>query len=153
MLAVRRSQTTPYPRYRRPDRRFTEDPVRMIRAARFGYSRLSDNQATSIPSAETPSSRASQPSRMYESSKTFLLRYAKQVYHWLGKTDLIRPMFTHSTTGFKKIPLATTGLSKHSNKWTVGAKQLSIHPALLFALIFGEYHEMLISKIEQGSAL
>ena len=31
--------------------------------------------------------------------------------------------------------------------------QLSIHPSLLFALIFGEYHETLIAqKIEQGSA-
>ena len=140
-----------------PDRRFTEDPVRMIRAARFAgtldfqiHQADFDSICRNAPLLEQASS-----SRMYEEvQKLFFCGYAKQVYHWLEKTDLIRPMFTAFNDWIQEDHTRHDWIIQaleQMDRWREA--QLSIHPALLFALIFGEYHEMLIAKkIEQGSA-
>ena len=139
-----------------PDRRFTEDPVRMIRAARFAGTldfQIHQNDYDSIRRNAHLLEQAS-PSRMYEEvQKLFFCGHAKQVYHWLEKPILYAPCSPPSTTGSRR---------SYRHDWVIQAleqmdrwreAQLSIHPALLFALIFGEYHETLISKkIEQGSA-
>ena len=140
-----------------PDRRFTEDPVRMIRAARFAgtldfqiHQADFDSICRNAPLLEQAS-----PSRMYdEVQKLFFCGYAKQVYRWLERTDLIRPMFTSFNDWIQEDPTRHDWIIQaleQMDRWREA--QLSIHPALLFALIFGEYHEMLIAKkIKLGSA-
>jgi poly(A) polymerase len=140
-----------------PDRRFTEDPVRMIRAARFAgtldfqiHQADFDSIRRNAPLLEQASS-----SRMYEEvQKLFFCGHAKKVYHWLEKTDLIRPMFTTFSNWVDEDPKRHDWVIQaleQMDRWREA--QLSIHPALLFALIFGEYHETLIAqKIEKGNA-
>ena len=140
-----------------PDRRFTEDPVRMIRSARFAGTldfQIHQNDFDSIRRNAHLLEQAS-PSRMYEEvQKLFFCGHAKRVYYWLKKTDLIRPMFTPFNDWIQEDPTRHDWVIQaleQMDRWREA--QLSIHPALLFALIFGEYHETLISKkIEQGSA-
>ena len=140
-----------------PDRRFTEDPVRMIRAARFAGTLDFQIHQADFDSIRrnAPLLEQASPSRMYEEvQKLFFCGYSKQVYHWLEKTDLIRPMFTIFNDWVQE--------DQTRHDWVIQALEqmdrwreakLSIHPALLFALIFGEYHETLIAKkIEEGCA-
>ena len=137
------------------DRRFMEDPVRMIRAARFAGSlnfNIDTNDFDSICRNKELLKQAS-PSRMYdEVQKLFFCGQAKRVYYWLEKTELIGAIFPEFSNWVEN--------DKNRRNWIDQALEqmdrwrdanLKIHPALLFALLFGEYHEDLIdSKIKKG---
>ncbi len=140
-----------------PDKRFAEDPVRMIRAARFAGT-LEFNIE---PAAYESICRNNQllanaaPSRMYEEvQKLFFCGHAKSVFHWLEKTDLLHPMF-HDFSHWIDEDKARHDWVIHTleqmDRWRKAG--LRVHPALLFALIFGEYHEFLIQQqIEAGAS-
>lgn len=140
-----------------PDRRFTEDPVRMIRAARFAGSLDLQIHPADFDSIRrnAPLLEQASPSRMFEEvQKLFFCGHAKHVYHWLEKTDLIRPMFSSFSYWVEQ--------DNQRHEWVIQALEqmdrwrsndLEIHPSLLFALIFGEYHETIIEEqIEKGMA-
>ena len=77
-----------------PDKRFAEDPVRMIRAARFAGTLGFDIEQNAYESIcrnkDLLTSAAS--SRMYEEvQKLFFCGHAKDVFQWLEKTDFTPP--------------------------------------------------------------
>ena len=140
-----------------PDRRFTEDPVRMIRAARFaGTLDFQIHQADydSIRRNAPSLSKPAPPACMKKCKNSSFADTPNRSITGLRKPISFAPCSPPSTTGSKKILLATDWVIQaleQMDRWREA--QLSIHPALLFSLIFGEYHETLISKkIEQGSA-
>jgi len=138
-----------------PDKRFAEDPVRMVRAARFAGTlgfRIEEMAYESICRNKDLLTQAS-PSRMYEEvQKLFFCGHAKEVFHWLEKTDLLHPMFHDFSHWIDE------DIERHD--WVIKTLELmdrwrkaglNVHPALLFALVFGEYHEFLIQqRMEAG---
>lgn len=140
-----------------PDKRFTEDPVRMIRAARFAGTLGFEIEQTAYDSIcrnkDKLASAAS--SRMYEEvQKLFFCGHATAVFQWLEKTDLLHPMFhdfSHWIDEDKARHDWVIQTFEQMDRWRVAG--LNVHPALLFALIFGEYHEFLAQQlIETGMA-
>jgi poly(A) polymerase len=140
-----------------PDKRFAEDPVRMIRAARFAGTlgfEIEEKAYDSICRNKDLLAHAA-PSRMYEEvQKLFFCGHAKAVFQWLEKTDLLHPMF-HDFSHWIDEDKARHDWVIHTleqmDRWRKA--DLRVHPALLFALIFGEYHEYLIQQlIESGQS-
>ena len=134
-----------------PDTRFTEDPVRMIRAARFAGTldfTIEQEAYDSICRNKNKLALAA-PSRMYEEvQKLFFCGHAKEVFHWLEKTDLLHPMFHDFSHWIDE--------DKSRHKWVISTLEqmdcwrkanLRVHPTLLFALLFGEYHEFLTQQL------
>lgn len=140
-----------------PDKRFAEDPVRMIRAARFAGTlgfEIEPSAYDSICRNKDLLGHAS-PSRMYEEvQKLFFCGHAKEVFQWLEKPDLLHPMFhdfSHWIDEDKSRHDWVIQTLEQMDRWRKAG--LRVHPALLFALIFGEYHEYLIARlIEAGQS-
>ncbi len=140
-----------------PDKRFAEDPVRMIRAARFagtlGFD-IEENAFNSI-CRNRDLLRNAAPSRMYEEvQKLFFCGHAEEVFGWLEKTGLLHPMFHDFSHWIQEDPARSSWVRQtlaQMDRWRQAG--LRVHPALLFALIFGEYHEFLIKEqIEAGQS-
>lgn len=140
-----------------PDKRFAEDPVRMIRAARFAGTlgfEIEPEAYASICRNKEKLAMAS-PSRMYEEvQKLFFCGHAKSVFQWLEKTDLLHPMFhdfSHWIDEDKARHNWVIQTLEQMDRWRKA--DLRVHPALLFALLFGEYHEYLIQQlVDAGTA-
>lgn len=139
-----------------PDTRFTEDPVRMIRAARFAGTLGFDIEQAAYDSIcrNRDKLELAAPSRMYEEvQKLFFCGHAKQVFGWLEKTDLLHPMF-HDFSHWIDEDKARHDWVIHTleqmDRWRKA--DLSVHPALLFALLFGEYHEFLAQQLIDAGA-
>lgn len=138
-----------------PDKRFIEDPVRMIRAARFAGTLGFEIEKEAYESIERNNDQLAlaSPSRMYEEvQKLFFCGHAKAVFHWLEKPDLLHPMFhdfSHWIDEDKARHDWVIKTLEQMDRWRKAG--LRVHPALLFALLFGEYHEYLIEQlIEAG---
>ncbi|QBG47743.1 polynucleotide adenylyltransferase PcnB [Verrucomicrobia bacterium S94] len=138
-----------------PDKRFAEDPVRMIRAARFAGSLGFDIEKNALESIcrNKDLLKHAAPSRMYEEvQKLFFCGHAKAVFQWLEKTDLLHPMFhdfSHWIDEDKDRLNWIYQTLEQMDRWRQAG--LRVHPALLFALIFGEYHEFLVQRlVERG---
>jgi len=137
-----------------PDKRFAEDPVRMIRAARFagtlGFT-IEEEAFESIKRNKDLLAHAA-PSRMYEEvQKLFFCGHAREVFHWLEKSDLLHPMFhdfSHWIDEDKARHDWVIQTLEQMDRWRKAG--LRVHPALLFALSFGEYHEHLIQQLVKG---
>jgi poly(A) polymerase len=139
-----------------PDTRFTEDPVRMIRAARFagtlGFS-IEASAYRSICSNKEKLALAA-PSRMYEEvQKLFFCGHAREVFRLLEETDLLHPMF-HDFSHWLDEDSArhewVIQTLEQMDRWRKAG--LRVHPALLFALLFGEYHEHLAQELVRSGA-
>ncbi len=133
-----------------PDKRFAEDPVRMIRAARFAGTlgfEIEPGAYDSICRNKDLLAHAS-PSRMYEEvQKLFFCGHAMEVFQWLEKPDLLHPMFhdfSHWIDEDRSRHTWVIHTLEQMDRWRKA--ELRVHPALLFALIFGEYHEYLIER-------
>lgn len=140
-----------------PDKRFAEDPVRMIRAARFAGTLGFDIEEVAFKSICQHKDKLAlaSPSRMYEEvQKLFFCGHAKDVFIWLEKTDLLHPMFhdfSHWIDEDKARHDWVIQTLEQMDRWRKA--ELRVHPALLFALLFGEYHEFLIAElVEKGSS-
>ena len=136
-----------------PDKRFAEDPVRMIRAARFAGMldfTIEPGAYDSICRNKDMLAHAS-PSRMYEEvQKLFFCGHAGAVFRLLEQTDLLHPMFhdfSHWIDEDKARHDWVIRTLEQMDRWRKAG--LEVHPALLFALIFGEYHEFLAAQLEQ----
>ncbi len=140
-----------------PDKRFAEDPVRMIRAARFagtlGFD-IDPKAYDSICRNKEMLVQAS-PSRMYEEvQKLFFCGHAKEVFHWLERSDLLHPMFhdfSHWIDEDKARHDWVISTLEQMDRWRKAG--LEVDPALLFALIFGEYHEYLANNLQKQDGL
>ena len=138
-----------------PDRRFTEDPVRMLRAARFAGTldfKIEEDAFRSILRNRDRIVLAS-PARMYEEvQKLFFCGHAKAVFFWLEKTELLNPMFPEFSLWLSEDPSRKKWIHQtldQMDRWRKAG--LRVHPPLLFALLFGEYHEFLAAQlIESG---
>lgn len=137
-----------------PDTRFAEDPVRMIRAARFagtlGFT-IEKSAYDSICRNREKLALAS-PSRMYEEvQKLFFCGHACSVFRLLEETDLLHPMF-HDFSHWIDEDRARHDWVMHAleqmDRWRKAG--LRVHPAVLFALLFGEYHEYLAKELTEG---
>jgi len=137
-----------------PDKRFAEDPVRMIRAARFAGSLGFDIEPQAYDSICRNKDQLahSSPSRMYEEvQKLFFCGHAKEVFQWLEKTDLLHPMFhdfSHWIDEDKARHDWVIRTLEQMDRWRKAG--LQVHPPLLFALIFGEYHEYMADKLMES---
>ncbi len=140
-----------------PDTRFTEDPVRMIRAARFAGTlgfEIEEKAYDSICRNKDKLALAA-PSRMYEEvQKLFFCGHAKEVFLWLEKSGLLHPMFhdfSHWIDEDKARHDWVIQTLEQMDRWRKA--DLRVHPSLLFALVFGEYHEFLAQQlIDSGTA-
>jgi len=139
-----------------PDTRFTEDPVRMIRAARFAGTlgfEIEKEAYGSICRNKDKLALAA-PSRMYEEvQKLFFCGHAKEVFQWLEKTDLLHPMFhdfSHWIDEDKVRHDWVIRTLEQMDRWRKA--NLRVHPALLFGLLFGEYHEFLAQQLAENGA-
>jgi poly(A) polymerase len=136
-----------------PDKRFTEDPVRMIRAARFAGTldfEIEKETRNSICRNSEKLALAA-PARMYEEvQKLFFCGHALEVFRWLSKLGLHRPMFRAFSKWLdeddarKQWVIQTV---EQMDRWRNAG--LRIHPPLLFALLFGEYHEDQARRLEK----
>jgi len=139
-----------------PDTRFTEDPVRMIRAARFAGTLGFEIEQTAYDSICRNKDKLAlaAPSRMYEEvQKLFFCGHAKDVFQWLEKTDLLHPMFhdfSHWIDEDKARHDWVIQTLEQMDRWRKAG--LRVHPALLFALIFGEYHEFIAQQLIEAGA-
>jgi poly(A) polymerase len=140
-----------------PDTRFTEDPVRMIRAARFAGTldfAIEEEAYKSICRNKDKLELAAS-SRMYEEvQKLFFCGHAREVFRLLEETDLLHPMFhdfSHWIDEDKARHDWVIQTLEQMDRWRKA--DLRVHPALLFALLFGEYHEFLAQQlIDAGTA-
>lgn len=140
-----------------PDTRFAEDPVRMIRAARFagtlGF--IIEQEAYDSICRNKDKLELAAPSRMYEEvQKLFFCGHARDVFQWLERTDLLHPMFhdfSHWIDEDRARHDWVIHMLEQMDRWRKA--ELRVHPAVLFALLFGEYHEHLAQqRVEAGTA-
>lgn len=137
-----------------PEVRFTEDPVRMLRAVRFAASHnfeIEEEAWQAILKLAPTIARVS-PSRIYEEiQKLFLLGFAEPTFFLLEKSGLLASLFPgltermHTEPGFFQV--FETHLRSIDELAQSGA---SISPALFFTVLFGESIEGEALKLHQG---
>lgn len=136
-----------------PQVRFTEDPVRMIRAIRFSGTLDFKIDSKDFRCIQEKSSllKLSSSSRMYdEIQKLFLCGRSEKIYEMLDQTNLIKQMFVNFSDwidiDFERKKWITSVL-KQLDKWKKA--DLRVDASLMLALLFGEYHECMIKKRTQ----
>ena len=137
-----------------PDKRFSEDPVRMIRATRFAGTLGFDIEEEALAAIRRNKEKLAlaSPSRMYEEvQKLFFCGHAHAVFHWLEQTGLLHPMFhdfSHWIDEEKARRRWVDLTLEQMDRWRKAG--LRVHPSLLFALLFGEYHEFLARRLVEA---
>jgi poly(A) polymerase len=128
-----------------PVERFTEDPVRMLRAVRFaamlGFTIGDETWNAMVEQSENIARSA--PPRLYEELlKLFLCGEGEKSYQLLRRSGLLQALFPdfskwldRETDGFPHARIS------HALDWIDGriGEGAKISPQLLLALIFGEY--------------
>jgi len=139
-----------------PDKRFAEDPVRMVRAARFAGTLGFDIEPEAFESMRRNRDRItlSAPARLYEEvKKLFLCGHAKEVFLWLEKVQLLRPIFPGFSEWLTADPSHRDWVlraAEQMDRWRDA--DLEVHPSVLFALVFGAYHESIAQRlIDRGT--
>lgn len=133
-----------------PQRRFIEDPVRMIRAVRFA-STLSfniDKEDFHTIKKNAHLIQNVSSSRMYdEIQKLFFSGSSNEMYKILEKSNLLKYIFVDFYKwvheDINRLKWINSSLNQ-LDKWVNAS--LRVDTPLLFALIFGEYHEAMIEK-------
>lgn len=137
-----------------PDKRFVEDPVRMIRAIRFASTLgfLIDKKDFESIKKNAHLLLHASPSRMYdEMQKLFFCGDSKTMFGLLKETLIIEHMFKNFYNWLNNDSKRKEWVLRcldQLDKWKNA--NLQINPALLLALIFGEYHKTLIDE-KKGS--
>jgi poly(A) polymerase len=141
-----------------PEVRFTEDPVRMVRAVRFaallGFE-IEENTFRVMLELKDKVALAS-PSRMYEEVlKLFLLGEGEKTYQLLRKTGLFSVIFPKLNswvdTESEGFPHIWIGKAFDWVDNDVQSKQ-QVSPNILFALLFGQYVEEKAAKLRKAGA-
>ena len=138
--------------------RFTEDPVRMIRAVRFA-SMLGFNieERTEAAIAELCGTiNKATPPRLYEEVlKLLMLGAGERTYQMLRHCGLFEPLFPQFDAWLAKesdgFPHARVGKALDWVDEQIG-QGVQVSPPLLMALMFGEYLEEKIAAFRQAGA-
>lgn len=139
-----------------PDTRFTEDPVRMIRAVRFAGTldfKIAGKTAASIKRNASKIEGASPPRLYDEILKLFLSGHSEKIFELLLEMNLLEHLFPefgswiNDSEGEKKTPWLKKSFRQFDEWKASGTK---IHPALMFALMFGPYHEKSAHKLAKN---
>ncbi len=139
-----------------PDLRFTEDPVRILRAIRFSAALGFDIE----PSAREAICRHAEKlegtssSRLYEEIQKLLsCGKAEQVFSLCCELNVFEHLFPelgawlNAPDGEGKTHWLKKSFAQ-IDRWRSAG--FNVDPALLFALIFGEYHEWVATQIMQN---
>lgn len=137
-----------------PEKRFVEDPVRMIRAIRFaaslGFS-IEDETSNAIRRLADKIALAS-PARMFEEmQKLFFCGSSRDVYHKLKDYGLLAHMLPEldaSTTHSERDQQWAERVTRQLDTWR--SHKIGVTPELLFGLLFGFVHEDKISALTAG---
>jgi poly(A) polymerase len=136
-----------------PDQRFTEDPVRILRAIRFAAALGFDIEPSAREAIRRHAEKleGTSSSRFYEEIQKLLsCGKAEQVFALCCELDVFEHIFPEIGAWLK----APDGEGKthwlkksfaQIDRWR--AAGFGVDPALLFALIFGEYHEWVAAQI------
>jgi poly(A) polymerase len=142
-----------------PDKRFTEDPVRILRAIRFAAALGFSIEPSAKESIQRHADRLENcsSSRLYEEIQKLLsCGKAEQVFNLCCELDVFEHLFPELGAWLK----APDGEGKthwlrksfaQIDRWR--AAGFTVDPALLFALIFGEYHEWVAAQIMKNEGL
>jgi poly(A) polymerase len=138
--------------------RFTEDPVRMIRAVRFA-AMLGFNIEERTGKAMTElagSINKATPPRLYEEVlKLLMLGAGERTYQMMRHCGLFEPLFPHFDAWLTResdcFPHARVGKAL---EWIDGRieRGVQVSPPLLVALMFGEYLEEKVSGFREAGA-
>ncbi len=139
--------------------RFTEDPVRMVRAVRFaamlGFE-IEESTMTALLALRDKVALAS-PARMYEEvQKLFLLGEGDKVFQLLRKTGLFGVIFPHINDWIDReedgFPHIRAGKAL---EWVDACVQAGrkVEPPVLFSLMFGQYIEEKRQRFREAGML
>lgn len=142
-----------------PETRFTEDPVRILRAVRFAASLgfTIEDGARKAARAQAPRLEECSSSRLYEEILKLLnCGKSEQVFELSHELEVFEHLFPeigawlNAPNGDEKTHwLLKT--CKQIDRWRKAG--ISVEPALLFALFFGEYHEWVAEQLMQSEQL
>jgi poly(A) polymerase len=142
-----------------PDQRFVEDPVRILRAIRFAASldfTLEESARTAIRQ-HAPRLEECSSSRLYEEIQKLLsCGKATAVFDLCCELNVFEHLFPelgawlNAPDGEGKTHWLRKSFAQ-IDRWR--AAGFTIDPALLFALIFGEYHEWVAGQLMQSEGL
>jgi poly(A) polymerase len=138
--------------------RFTEDPVRMIRAVRFA-AMLGFNIEERTGKAMTElagSINKATPPRLYEEVlKLLMLGAGERTYQMMRHCGLFEPLFPHFDAWLAResdcFPHARVGKALEWIDGRIG-RGVQVSPPLLVALMFGEYLEEKLSGFREAGA-
>ncbi len=139
-----------------PAVRFTEDPVRMVRAVRFaamlGFE-IEEETARALLDLRDKVAMAS-PARMYEEvQKLFLLGEGEKIFQLLRTTGLFGVIFPHIDAWIDReeegYPHIRVGKAL---EWVDACVQAGrkVEPHVLFSLMFGQYVEEKWQRLREG---
>ncbi|MGB0467378.1 MAG: polynucleotide adenylyltransferase PcnB [Pontibacterium sp.] len=138
-----------------PDDRYREDPVRMLRAARFagklGFS-IEPSTAAPIP-ALAPLLKDIAPARLFdESLKLLQSGYAEAAYRHMQQFDLFEPLFPQTQAALESEQgelVSTLILNALRNTDRRLAQRKSVTPAFLYAALLWYPVQALMQKLIQ----
>lgn len=137
-----------------PEQRYREDPVRMLRAARFAAKlNFSIEKNTQQPFAELgPLLSNISSARLFdESLKLFLGGYAEETFDQLNNLELLRPLFPATADALTDSFYSNFIRQALINTDTRIRQEKSITPAFLFAaLLWPEFNRQKDKLIAQG---
>ncbi|MBL7017060.1 MAG: polynucleotide adenylyltransferase PcnB [Kiritimatiellales bacterium] len=142
-----------------PDTRFTEDPVRILRAIRFaaslGFTIEESARQAALKQAERLEACSS--SRLYEEIQKLLsCGKAERVFELCCELEVFEHLFPeigawlNDPDGEGKTHWLQKTF-KQIDRWRNAG--FDINPALLFALLFGEYHEWMAEQLMKSDGL
>lgn len=138
--------------------RFTEDPVRMIRAVRFasmlGFN-IEERTAAAIAELSGTISKATPPRLFEEVLKLLMLGAGERTYQMMRHCGLFEPLFPHFDAWLAResdgFPHARVGKALDWVDEQIGQGE-QVSTPLLIALMFGEYLEEKIAAFRGAGA-
>ncbi len=140
-----------------PERRYHEDPVRMLRAARLAAKLdFRIDAAASAPFATLSGLLAdAAPARLFdESLKLFMAGFASKSFHMLERLGLLETLFPATVKQLAKDSATLRGMIEQglANTDQRVAEDRPVTPAFLFAvLLWGEVQDRVQALIDEGA--
>ena len=138
--------------------RFTEDPVRMIRAVRFaamlGFN-IEERTASAMTELSGTINKATPPRLYEEVLKLLMLGAGERTYQMMRQCGLFEPLFPHFDAWLTResdcFPHSRVGKALEWIDNRIG-EGVQVSPPLLIALMFGEYLEEKVAGFREAGA-
>jgi poly(A) polymerase len=138
--------------------RFTEDPVRMIRAVRFaamlGFN-IEERTARAMTELSGTINKATPPRLYEEVLKLLMLGAGERTYQMMRQCGLFEPLFPHFDAWLTResdcFPHSRVGKALEWIDDRIG-QGAQVSPPLLIALMFGEYLEEKVAGFREAGA-